>query len=254
MFALAVCEVALTPPIFQGQRLTAAQVITMYPGSDAILRSPAHTGVSSVSIPWERLDRALLAHSIHSLKELDPRAGAWEFSEARARGIHALTRRVLAAVAKAGADPLLRRGVERLEHQLVHAIARGLLEGTSVEAGTLALRNRIRYVRRACEFVEAHLGEGVDMDALALASGVSLRTLEYAFQEVLDVGLYEYIKSRRLNAARRELMKCAYEDGSVSVSRVALDYGFSHLSLFAKSYSDLFGELPSQTLRMRLVR
>jgi AraC family ethanolamine operon transcriptional activator len=249
MFAVAVCEVALTPPIFQGHRMTASQVITMHPGSDAVLRSPEHTGVSSVSIPAERLDRALLAQSNHSLGELDRKARAWEFSEARARTIHSQVRQIIEAVALSGTNVSARKVIEKFEDSLTHTVARGLLEGSTVEAATLARSNRTRYVRSACEFVEAHLREGIDLEMLALASGASLRTLEYAFADVLNMGLHEYIKGRRLNAARWELIRGQY--GAGSVSRVALDYGFSHLSLFAKSYGELFGELPSQTLRGR---
>jgi len=84
------------------------------------------------------------------------------------------------------------------------------------------------------------------MEPLARASGVSLRTLEYAFREALQMGLHEYIKNKRLNAARRDLLKQA-----PSVTDVALDYGFTHLSYFAQAYARLFGELPSKTLRAR---
>jgi len=34
----------------------------------------------------------------------------------------------------------------------------------------------------------------------------------------------------------------------VSVTEVALSCGFNHLSKFAKSYRERFGELPSETL------
>jgi AraC family ethanolamine operon transcriptional activator len=58
------------------------------------------------------------------------------------------------------------------------------------------------------------------------------------------MGLYEYIKNKRLNAARRELLK-----GGTTVTDAALEFGFTHFSHFAQSYARLFGELPSRTLR-----
>jgi AraC-like DNA-binding protein len=70
------------------------------------------------------------------------------------------------------------------------------------------------------------------------------RLRESAMREIM---LHEYVKGRRLIAARHDLMRC--QSLGLSVSRVALDYGFSHLGLFAKSYCNLFGELPSDTLR-----
>jgi AraC family transcriptional regulator, ethanolamine operon transcriptional activator len=251
MFALAVSEVALTPPIFQGHRLTASQVITMHAGSDAVLRSPERTGVSSVSIPADRLDQALLAYGNRRLDELGDRARAWEFTATRASTIHTLIRKAISMAAAAGASAKTFAEIKTVEDGLIRTIACGLLEGTSAGPSTIARRNRTRYVRRACDFVESHLREGINTEILADACGVSLRTLEYAFIDVLNMGLHEYIKGRRLNAARRELIRC--QSSGLSVSRVALDYGFAHLSLFAKSYSKLFGELPSETLRSHRV-
>jgi AraC family transcriptional regulator, ethanolamine operon transcriptional activator len=247
MFALAVSEVALTPPIFQGYRLTASQVITMHPGSDAVLRSPERTGVSSVSIPADRLDQALLTYGSRPLSQLGQRAWAWDFTAARASTIHTLIRRAISMVAEVDACTGSLAEIEKLEDGLIQTIAFGLLEGTSAGPSTVARRNRTRYVRRACDYVESHLHDGINAEALANACGVSLRTLEYAFADVLNIRLHEYIKGRRLNAARHDLMRC--QSLGLSVSRVALDYGFSHLSLFAKSYCNFFGELPSDTLR-----
>ena len=60
-----------------------------------------------------------------------------------------------------------------------------------------------------------------------------------------------YLKALKLNEARRELRRSG--SALASVSDVAMRYGFWHLSQFAADYRWLFGELPSETLRKRVV-
>ena len=55
-----------------------------------------------------------------------------------------------------------------------------------------------------------------------------------------------FLRRRRLEAARRDLASA--EPGSVTVTDVALRFGFAHLGRFAGSYFETFGELPSQAL------
>jgi AraC-like DNA-binding protein len=81
---------------------------------------------------------------------------------------------------------------------------------------------------------------------LARVVGVSVRTLEYAFRDVVGMGPLAYVRIQRLNQARRCLLEI--RSGRVTVSEVALDHGFGHFGYFARDYKTLFGELPSETL------
>jgi AraC-like DNA-binding protein len=56
-----------------------------------------------------------------------------------------------------------------------------------------------------------------------------------------------YLRNVRLDLARFELKQKS--SGSTSVTEVAMNCGFSHLSKFASAYKERFGELPSETLR-----
>ena len=55
-----------------------------------------------------------------------------------------------------------------------------------------------------------------------------------------------YLRNVRLDLARLRLSR---EGSASSVTDIALECGFTHLSKFAKAYKDRFGELPSQTLK-----
>ena len=84
-----------------------------------------------------------------------------------------------------------------------------------------------------------------EIDVLGLCSilGVPRRTLEAAFQKEFGIGPSRYIKIRRLNEVRRELLA----DRRHSIADVAARWGLWHPSHFAESYATLFHELPSET-------
>jgi AraC family ethanolamine operon transcriptional activator len=102
-------------------------------------------------------------------------------------------------------------------------------------------------VRLAREYIHARLSEPLPLSELCRHSGLKARTLETGFQEVTGLPPVAYIRSLRLNAVRRAL-----HDQSTpprSISDIALDNGFWHLSQFATDYRKLFGEMPKDTRR-----
>jgi AraC family ethanolamine operon transcriptional activator len=106
--------------------------------------------------------------------------------------------------------------------------------------------DRERLVRRAEEYMRAHLGNPLSVLHLCRELNVSKRTLHYAFQEVRGLSPMAYFKVSRLNAVRQELK--APPAGTTTVQEIAQRWGFWHTGEFAAAYRRLFGELPSQTL------
>jgi AraC family transcriptional regulator, ethanolamine operon transcriptional activator len=82
---------------------------------------------------------------------------------------------------------------------------------------------------------------------LCIATGVSERTLEYAFREATGMGPVAYLARLRLHRARRALRMAV--PGSTTVTAEALNWGFTRFGEFARAYNECFGELPSTTLR-----
>ena len=95
-------------------------------------------------------------------------------------------------------------------------------------------------------FIEDHPTQPVSVRDVRAASGVSLRTLEYAFRERLGITPKGYITAVRLNAARRAL---AGAPPSMTIGEIANHWGFWHMGGFAADYRKMFGELPSETRR-----
>ena len=98
-----------------------------------------------------------------------------------------------------------------------------------------------RAIRRACEYIDAHLCEHITVADVARAASVGVRALELGFARHLGVSPMRWLRERRLDAARRELVR---PGNRPRVADVALTWGFSNPGQFAKLYRERFGELP----------
>jgi len=102
-------------------------------------------------------------------------------------------------------------------------------------------------VREAEDYANSRPDQNVRMIDLCGATGVSERTLQYAFQTTLGISPMSYLRRRRLHEVRRMLK--AADPASATVSAIACQAGFWHFSDFSQAYKELFDELPSETLR-----
>lgn len=97
----------------------------------------------------------------------------------------------------------------------------------------------------ACDYMRLHLDRSVSLTELESVSGISARSLQYAFQKRFGCTPLQWLSQARLDLARSKLLN---PDAETTVTRVALDAGFSNPGNFARKYFERFGELPSQTL------
>jgi transcriptional regulator GlxA family with amidase domain len=107
-------------------------------------------------------------------------------------------------------------------------------------------------VRNAEAYALPHVGEPIYVTDLCKAAGVSERTLETAFKEVMALTPVAYLLRLRLHRVRQALLAAA--PGSTTVSAEALDWGFWHFGEFSRAYKECFGELPSETLRSNRIK
>lgn len=105
-----------------------------------------------------------------------------------------------------------------------------------------------RAVRRALDYIEGHLSEPVTMSDIAEHVGSSVRSIQQGFRDELGVTPMAYLRDRRLERAREELVDADPAEG-VTVTGVAEHWGFNHLGSFAVLYRKRWGESPSETLR-----
>ncbi len=102
-------------------------------------------------------------------------------------------------------------------------------------------------MKRAEEYIRAHLNEPLSIEMLAEHAGVSVRTLFSGFRNFRGASPMTYLRNLRLDKVRQELTSREH----ASVTDVAFRWGFSHLGRFAQEYKRRFGESPSATLRYR---
>lgn len=105
-------------------------------------------------------------------------------------------------------------------------------------------------VERAREYIRARLAEPLRLSELCSYAHVQARALEYGFREITGLSPIAYVKSLRLNAVRKTLLRSPAPKRSIS--EIALDHGFWHLSQFAVDYRKFFGETPTSTRRRAL--
>lgn len=101
-----------------------------------------------------------------------------------------------------------------------------------------------RQLHKAEAYMREHLNQAVTLQKLASAAGVSVRSLNTLCQREYGQSPMERLRNLRLDAARERLSG----DTALSVTQVALDYGFSHTGRFASYYRQRFGELPRATV------
>ena len=99
---------------------------------------------------------------------------------------------------------------------------------------------------RIIRYIDENLKRDIGMEELSGISNMSIRSIYNAFSRAFDTTPKCYVKHRKLRQLREDLQAGQYRN----VTEIALDYGFSHLGRFSSDYRKLFGELPSETLRM----
>jgi len=133
-----------------------------------------------------------------------------------------------------------------LESALIHVIATcvtGAVE-PPMSAGERRHRQAIDRFERTLARMPM---EPLYLSDICAAIGVSARTMEYCCREYYGMGPNRYLRLRRMNQAHRALIEANAD--KISVTDVAMRFGFWELGRFASAYRILFAETPSATLR-----
>jgi len=218
---------------FEGRRLVAGDAVSMPPGSSAELLTHstgcvyhiAFRGACAASRVRLRRPRWYGRADIHVGAGLAEDLRAWlaVSSGSSCASSHTLQSRLLFWLRSATAD------AERVDD-----------ESPSLPRRRLA-------VERVRRFVHEHLAESMTLAELCRHAHLQARSLEYGFRDLVGLSPFKYIKMLRLGEVRRRLQMSSPADRSVS--EVALDCGFCHLSQFAADYKRVFLESPSATRR-----
>lgn len=125
-----------------------------------------------------------------------------------------------------------------------------ILDHASVglDQGSLQRRTEERtLMTRIGEWAADVPDQTVNLLELAHIAGVPLRQLQQGFKTYTGMSPGQWLRLRRLNSARRDLLNPA--SPHTTVAEVAMNWSFWHLGRFSNSYRALFKELPNETLR-----
>ncbi|MDN7425079.1 helix-turn-helix domain-containing protein [Burkholderia sp. AU45388] len=211
------------------------------------LRTPDHQDVVLLTVPNATL------RQLAWLGDRDENGDGVSSSETRILRVPSARHDALTALLVAGFEaadtperPLARPHTRK---SLRDAILVELMHATEAAGRPVRLdpSARHRVVDRVRELVAARPDVPLTVLDVCREVGASRRKLQYCFEEILGTHPAWYLRVLRLNAVRRELRE--HSPASASVSDVACRWGFWHLSRFASHYRELFGELPSDTLK-----
>jgi AraC-like DNA-binding protein len=143
------------------------------------------------------------------------------------------------------AEPLPHLLLQELQSSLVVAFL------TVIPHSLTSILNRqpkeipVPLVRRVEEYIEANSQHSITIEKLTRITGVSARSIFYAFKKTRGYSPFSFVKMVRLKNAKALL---GSPDRATSVTGVAFVCGFANLGHFAREYREMFGELPSATL------
>lgn len=137
-----------------------------------------------------------------------------------------------------------------LMQELVHAMLAALLTEAPHSHGALLTTTEKRIGRSQVDhaeaFMEAHWDKALSVEKIAQELDCSVRSLFKGFQTQRGYSPMVFLRRTRLERARSLLLNPRKD---TSVLSVALLCGFSNAGHFARYYRELYGVLPSETLR-----
>jgi AraC family ethanolamine operon transcriptional activator len=226
-----------------GREVLQRTVAAYAPGSEHVDVSTAGSAQAILVAPPD------LAHAWDREERWLPQSGSYAF-EAVASG-HVVLVGLLSRIAAAARAHDLSTASHESRRSLSDALYCALAGLERSDVSDLPVGRprmpRPALLRQLAVIMEERRGEPLYAGELARELGVSQASLHRVFQEWFGMPPARYLTLRRFYLARRWLR----EGREQSVTSVASALGFWDLSRFSKVYRQVFGELPSETLRGR---
>jgi len=222
--------------------------ILAFPANDLfeVISLPGFHG-DTVSIPEDRIRSVAEAAGLVDPLERLPSGFAFiEIDPRRPAGLRNAISQLHAAVATPSNDSADTTAVSELELGVDVALVAALQTARPTRGKHPEPWLRTRALRTALDYIEAHANEPPSVEEICRASGVSWRTLDYAFRDRFGVTPKRYLQALRLQHVRHEILGGGRPR---PIWEVAAHWGFWHMGQFAADYRRQFGELPSATLR-----
>lgn len=130
-----------------------------------------------------------------------------------------------------------------IRETVLSLLADSLIQATDLLPANLPSTRCWKIVAESRDLVLSQSDKPVSVAELCRHFGISRRTLQYCFQNLLATSPATYLRAERLNAVRHMLKEAS------SVTEAAAYWGFWHFGHFSQEYKKMFGELPSMTFK-----
>ncbi|MFC6712124.1 helix-turn-helix domain-containing protein [Paracoccus cavernae] len=121
-----------------------------------------------------------------------------------------------------------------------------LLDTGDLKIDHLAHRLQTASMRRIDQLIDEDSDCLIGLQELCEGARLSLRTIESIIRRRMGMTAHSYLQRRRLSRVRQALLT---PREIRTVTSIAMDHGFTHLGRFSAFYRQMYGELPSETLR-----
>lgn len=133
----------------------------------------------------------------------------------------------------------------RISQPLCRLLASKLIEVFPHNLGQRTEGRHAAFFAAIDDWILKNIHRDIAAEELAERCNVSVSTLYCRFRELKGMTPGRYARDLKLHDIRRRMTS-----GQVrSITSIALEHGFSHLGRFSSEYKNIFGELPSETLR-----
>ena len=105
-----------------------------------------------------------------------------------------------------------------------------------------ASKDKNRLIRKSAEYIDAHYRENLTLNSLARLSSLTPNYFSSLFREVSGIKLWDYINSRRIEAAV-QLLK---NDNNLNIIEIAAQCGFNNTANFNKAFKKTLGTTPTE--------
>jgi AraC family transcriptional regulator len=127
--------------------------------------------------------------------------------------------------------------LEELVFRTIETVVR--VVGTNHTSPRRARPMTMKKMSTVFDCIDAHLGDGLDLDNLSALVAMSKYHFLRSFKRQCGMTPHQYILGRRLRAAA-----FALRAGDAPVARIALDQGFGDLSTFNRTFRRVMGVTP----------
>jgi AraC family ethanolamine operon transcriptional activator len=249
LWTFAILTDASSPARWRNREIFSDTIMVLPPNSEGDVVSRPGYDVYTLSFTEKILSETAQSDGFDDLQTLVGGARTLICDPQKMRELQSKTFQIVKELVKTASI----RGDSRLGHLIKFEISRRLISAlaSSRSVATPAPKTRLRdrAVQQAVAYIDEYLEEPIHLCDLSSITGASERTLRYGFLERFGVSPKSYLQAFRLNGVRRELKQA--DPAKMKVVDIANHWGFWHMGKFAADYRNLYGELPSETLRRK---